>query len=629
MERDAAPVPAERLAKRTVLSSAQVQDAWTTLGISDPGIRRQWHIYNNNTPAADINVTSAWVSGITGTDSIVCIIDDGLDSTNPDLKDNFYVEGSWDFNTPSQAPLPQPQSAEDNHGTRCAGEVAAVRNDVCGVGVAYDARVSGVRILSGPLTNADEAAATNYEYQKNQIYSCSWGPPDDGESLDRPTSLSQRSYIEAVTNGRGGKGNIYVFAAGNGGEKFDHCNFDGFVNQIYTIAIASVDYMNRHPSYSEACTAVHAVAPSSPSPQSGPSIYTSDAMPSQCTGQHTGTSASAPLVAGIMALALQANPDLTWRDAQYLIAETSVPVNTADGSWDTLASGKRYSPKYGFGRVDAFAMVDTARNWKNVPAQTSIPYIGQQVGKRIPHGATGVSETITITPGAVAAARLGTVEHVLVYVTVTHPTRGQLSYEIVSPSGIRSIIGEARPYDVSSQGLSNWTFMSLKYWGDQAAGDWTFTIRDEIDESRTGELVSWGLKIYGAQGEGVVSSASTRTAATSSGSLSRTTTKRGTVIVTSVSSSAAATTKSTTRSTTRSRTTTTTTTTEASLTPTLAETSTTTSRTTRTINVTSPIVPTTASPSPTSNRPSSSSGSRAGVGGVLLAAGAAALALGL
>ena len=167
-------------------------------------------------------MTQVWLDGITGTGSIVCVIDDGLDSTNPDLEANFYEEGSWDFNTPSQAPLPQPQDASDNHGTRCAGEIAAVRNDVCGVGVAYEARVSGVRILSAPLTNADEASATNFEYTKNQIYSCSWGPPDDGSSIDRPTTLSQRSYIEAITNGRDGKGNIYVFAAGNGGENFDH-----------------------------------------------------------------------------------------------------------------------------------------------------------------------------------------------------------------------------------------------------------------------------------------------------------------------------------------------------------------------------------------------------------------------
>lgn len=178
--------------------------------------------YNNATPTADLNVTGVWLNGITGKNSIVCIIDDGLDSTNPDLTANFYKDGSWDFNTPSQAPMPQPQNAEDNHGTRCSGEIGAVKNDVCGVGVSYDAKVSGVRILSAPITNADEASATNFEYQKNQIYSCSWGPPDDGASLDRPASLSQKSYVEAVTNGRGGKGNIYVFAAGNGGENYDN-----------------------------------------------------------------------------------------------------------------------------------------------------------------------------------------------------------------------------------------------------------------------------------------------------------------------------------------------------------------------------------------------------------------------
>jgi len=66
------------------------------------------------------------------------------------------------------------------HGTRCAGEIAAVPNSVCGVGVAYRAKVAGERILSGDVTDAIEASALNYEWDKNHIYSNSWGPWDNG-----------------------------------------------------------------------------------------------------------------------------------------------------------------------------------------------------------------------------------------------------------------------------------------------------------------------------------------------------------------------------------------------------------------------------------------------------------------
>lgn len=443
---------------------------------------------------------------------MVSIIDDGLDSTNPDLVDNFYLEGSWDFNDPAQAPSPQPQSVEDSHGTRCAGEVAAGKNTACGLGVAYEAKVSGVRILSGPLTNADEAAATNYEYQKNQIYSCSWGPPDDGASVDRPTSLSQKSYIEAVTNGRGGKGSIYVFAAGNGGENYDQCNYDGFINQIYTIGIGAIDWKDAHPSYSESCTALNAVTYSS-STSYGPAIYTSDAMPNQCTSSHTGTSAAAPLAAGIFALVLQANPDITWRDAQQLIYDTAIVVNPADPSWESMASGRKFSSKFGFGRLDAYAMVEAAKKFVSLPPQTSLPYVGKTVNKGIPHGNTGISDTITITQAMVTAANLASMEHLQVFLTVTHPSRGQMKYEIVSPSGIRSLLGDTRPYDTSSQGLTNWTFMSLKHWGESPVGDWTFTIKDPVDASRVGNIVSWGVKIWGAQPGGAQPATSFRPSA--------------------------------------------------------------------------------------------------------------------
>jgi len=90
-----------------------------------------------------------------------------LDYDSEDLKDNFFAAGSYDFN--DHTPLPKPRLADDNHGTRCAGEIAAVKNDVCGVGVAPDAKVAGIRILSGEISDVDEAEALNYGFQENHI----------------------------------------------------------------------------------------------------------------------------------------------------------------------------------------------------------------------------------------------------------------------------------------------------------------------------------------------------------------------------------------------------------------------------------------------------------------------------
>lgn len=232
-----------------------------TLNIHDPGFYRQWHLHNAAEPGKDINVTGVWAQNITGKGVIVTIIDDGLDYDSADLKGNFYAEGSYDFN--DHQALPQPKLADDLHGTRCAGEIAAMRNDVCGVGVAYDAKVAGVRILSGALTDADEALALNYGYQESSIYSCSWGPPDDGSAVDAPNGIVRRAMLTGIEKGRGGKGTLFVFASGNGGALEDNCNFDGYTNSVYTITIGAVDRHGQHPFYAEVCSGQLAVSYSS------------------------------------------------------------------------------------------------------------------------------------------------------------------------------------------------------------------------------------------------------------------------------------------------------------------------------------------------------------------------------
>ena len=158
----------------TIYKRDKLSDIRQKLNIQDPGFNEQWHLLNLVTPNFDLNVTGVWEQNITGRGVTVGFMDDGIDHENPDLKDNFSLEGSYDFNEHKK--LPTPALYDDTHGTRCAGEVGAVRNNVCGVGIAYEAKVAGLRILSGKLTIADEAMAINYAYNTTQVYSCSWGP---------------------------------------------------------------------------------------------------------------------------------------------------------------------------------------------------------------------------------------------------------------------------------------------------------------------------------------------------------------------------------------------------------------------------------------------------------------------
>lgn len=96
----------------------------------------------------------------------------GLEWTNPDIEDNYSSEGSWDLNSGDADPMPLKKAKQNHHGTRCAGEIAAVANAHCGVGVAYGAKVAGIRLLDGPMTDGLEAQAFMKNMDVNEVYSC-------------------------------------------------------------------------------------------------------------------------------------------------------------------------------------------------------------------------------------------------------------------------------------------------------------------------------------------------------------------------------------------------------------------------------------------------------------------------
>ena len=436
----------------------KLQDVAQKLTIQDPIFTEQWHLFNTVELGHDINVTGVWLEGNTGKNATVAIVDDGLDMYSDDLSDNYFAEGSYDFNDHTDEP--KPRLAEDHHGTRCAGEVAAVKNNVCGVGVAYDSKVAGLRILSKQISDEDEAVAINYQMQKNQIYSCSWGPPDNGQAMDAPSTLIKRAIQNGVQNGRGGKGSIFVFAAGNGAASEDNCNFDGYTNSIYSITIGAIDRKGQHPYYSEKCSASLVVTYSS---GGGDAIHTTDVGANNCYSNHGGTSAAAPLGAGIMALVLSERPDLTWRDLQYLSVNTAVPINL-DDEWQDTYIGKKYSHTFAYGKLDAYALVQAAKNWTSVKPQAWFRTPWQHVRHDIPQGDKGLASTFDVTKEMLKKANVERLEHVTVTMNVEHSRRGDLSVELVSPTGVRSHLSATRRHDANTAGYVDWTFMSVVHW---------------------------------------------------------------------------------------------------------------------------------------------------------------------
>ena len=441
-----------------VAAIGRLQDVAQKLTIQDPIFTEQWHLFNTVELGHDINVTGVWLEGNTGKNATVAIVDDGLDMYSDDLKGNYFAEGSYDFNDHTDEPKPRLQ--EDHHGTRCAGEVAAVKNNVCGVGVAYDSKVAGLRILSKQISDEDEAVAINYQMQKNQIYSCSWGPPDNGQAMDAPSTLIKRAIQNGVQNGRGGKGSIFVFAAGNGAASEDNCNFDGYTNSIYSITVGAIDRKGQHPYYSEKCSASLVVTYSS---GGGDAIHTTDVGANNCYSNHGGTSAAAPLGAGIMALVLSERPDLSWRDLQYLCVNTAVPINLND-EWQDTYIGKKYSHTFAYGKLDAYALVQAAKNWTSVKPQAWFKTPWQHVRHEIPQGDQGLASTFDVTKEMLQKANLERLEHVTVTMNVEHTRRGDLSVELISPTGVKSHLSATRRHDANTAGYVDWTFMSVVHW---------------------------------------------------------------------------------------------------------------------------------------------------------------------
>ncbi|PGG97622.1 hypothetical protein AJ79_09132 [Helicocarpus griseus UAMH5409] len=469
------------------------------LEIEDPIFHDQWHLFNTAEPGHDLNVTGLWLEGITGKGAISAIVDDGLDMYSNDLKDNYFADGSYDYN--DKVDEPRPKAYDDKHGTRCAGEVAAVRNNVCGVGVAYDSKVAGIRILSKPVSDEDEAASINYGYQDNQIYSCSWGPVDDGTTMDAPGILIRKAIVNGVQKGRGGKGSVYVFAAGNGAIHEDNCNFDGYTNSIYSVTVGAIDRDDNHPYYSEWCSAQLVTTYSS---GGAGAIQTTDVGLDACSTRHGGTSAAGPLVVGVLALALSVRPELTWRDVQYILMETAIPVHEDESDWQETAIGKKFSHEFGYGKVDAYAVVHAAKNWDLVKPQAWFHSPWLQVHHDIPQGDKGLASTFEITKKMKKKSNLGRLEHVTVTMNVNHTRRGDLSVELRSPSGVVSHLSTTRKNDKLSAGYVDWTFMSVAHWGESGIGEWTVIVKDTKVNSFNGTFIDWQLNLWGEAIDGSI-----------------------------------------------------------------------------------------------------------------------------
>ncbi len=371
--------------------------------------------------------------------------------------------------------------------------MAATRgNHKCGVGIAYQAGIGGVKIIGGGVTDQMEASALGYRHDLVDVYSNSWGP-NDGNTVEGPGPLGLEALAEGTERGRGGLGSIFVWASGNGGSS-DDCNCDGYANSIYTIAIGAVQANDERPYYSEWCAAGLAVTYSS---GSGQSITTVD-WHNGCSDRHGGTSAAAPNAAGVLALVLQANGNkATWRDVQHIIVHGARKIDPANSDWTTNGAGLHVHHAFGFGVLDAASTIAVARTWVNVGPHLTTTFGPLTVDAPIP------SNTVASLEALVAAKDTGIrkLEHVQVRLTTTRGVvRGALHITLVAPSGTQSRLLALRSNDRTTAGFDDWTFMTVRHWDEDPFGVWRLEIGTNSGSSGASRLVSWNLILHGHNG---------------------------------------------------------------------------------------------------------------------------------
>ncbi|MEG4801132.1 S8 family serine peptidase, partial [Microcoleus sp. ARI1-B5] len=517
----------------------------------EPLFKDQWWLLNkgqgvannNVTPGTrgiDLNVLPLWPF-YTGKGIKVGVLDDGVDLKHKDL------------------PPATGFDATGNHGTPVAGIIAGKKDKVGTVGVAYE--VASI----GSFQNNDDTPSlqsqVNFDVSNN-----SWGGvthfqvDNDGNFKIAPEP--GKAIEKAVTKGREGLGTVFVWSGGNEREHVNpnllpaqkrgrNVNSGNYENNRYVIAVAAIDNNGVVASYSN---------PGAPLLVSafgdGGSIATVDRTGndgdntdetakngsnfpnSNYTNDFNGTSSAAPMVSGVAALILQANPKLGYRDVQEILAYSArkndpnnkevlskkygsadKPENIPKDTWkfngakNWNGGGLHVNHDYGFGLVDATAAVRLAETWqpRSGPANNEAATAAtnnekfrlvnltlpgdQKTPLNIPNNdSKGITGTFNVGTGI-------NIDKLELDLNIEHGQFQDLVVKLTSPDKTESVILDRVPYytEVEKNGKVNdygfkktnfgvdagttvsYTFSSARHWGETGLGDWTLNISDNSD----------------------------------------------------------------------------------------------------------------------------------------------------
>lgn len=486
----------------------------------------QWHLFNTGGPwldvASHIDAVHAWDVTRGERSVVVAVADDSCDLNHTDFQGPGKIVAPRDFAGQDFEPLPE--LWHDNHGTACCGVAVAEETGTGVVGVAPGCALMPIRTSGIIDDNPIEDLCDWVIDHGASVMSCSWGVDRRYFSL----SLRMRNALHrAATVGRGGKGCVLVFAAGNENRPINGTvnetgwpyNYPsgptrwlaGFAAHEDVIAVAACSSLAAKAAYSNWGPEVSVCAPSNnvepdtyplvTTAVNGRGIVTTDRVgPSgysstDYTWNFGGTSSACPTVAGVAALVLSANPNLTAREVRDILQSTADKIvdNNPDpqlgnrfGTYD--ATG--HSQWFGFGRVNALKAVAEARRRLQGPTGQTVRKSSSPALAIPDNDANGVRHTMGIDDaGSLASIKVG--------VDITHTFIGDLRLTLIAPSGRQVVLHERnggsadnirRSYDaLTTPGLSTLA-------GESIQGDWELWVQD-LASLDHGTLNRWELEI--------------------------------------------------------------------------------------------------------------------------------------
>ncbi|MBX9698526.1 MAG: S8 family serine peptidase, partial [Acetobacteraceae bacterium] len=461
-----------------------------------------WHLQS---APGGVDATGAWAD-YSGRGVRIGVIDDGFQLDHADLDSRVRTDLDWDFVTNDGDA--SPTSILQTHGTAVAGVIAAeAGGDAGAVGVAWGAALVGYRIGYGSLGDLGQVkAAFERAAATVDVVNASWSYGGVfGDSFWSPAFAPIGDAMKtAALTGRDGLGTSIVFSAGNGRALGQNVNYHDFQNSPYAITVGATDQTGAILPFSTPGASVLVAAP-------GTDILTTDRTGLQGlsggdTATVAGTSFAAPVVSGVIALMLEANPELGNRDIQEILAYSAerpaafAATARANHATDWNGGGLTFNDDHGFGLVDARAAVRLAETWTL-----------QSTSSNAVHA---FSPALT-TP--LAIADLGTVTSTLQVVTnpgyeidrveiglsLLHERIGDLIISVIAPSGTESLLVN-RPGVSATDALGSTATAismqldSVQFWGENPTGAWTLKVRDAAGGA-VGQLLSWQLEIIGDQ----------------------------------------------------------------------------------------------------------------------------------